>query len=661
MPDTHAADLHAASALPLSRIVVLDLTLARAGPTCVRHLGDWGADVIRIEPPDQGGEDIAGNRDGFDFQNLHRNKRMVQLNLKSRDGHAAFMRLVETADVIVENMRANVKHRLGIDWETVHKVNPRLVYGSISGFGQTGPYSARAGVDQIAQGMGGLMSITGLPGQGPVRVGIPIADLTAGNLLAFGIMTALFERERTGVGRWVHTSLLEVQTFMLDFQAARWLRDGEVAGQAGNDHPTGIPTGVFPTADGHINIAASSGRLWPRFAAAAGHPEWATDPAWATQVQRSDARKDINATIAEVTRTQPSAHWIELFEEAGIPCGPINTIDQVFADPQVRHLGLAAPVEHRRLGQTHLVASPVNMSGIARGVRDRDAGEGGAHGVGADEPGIYGGRDRWAAGSGGVVGRGLLDRLSGAPSAGPRPLEVVAAQPAGDVHGLADHEQPGDGADRHGLGGEGPGVDSAQRDLGLRVALRARGRDGERVEAGAEGAQDAVGLFGHRQRREVDGEGGGQALGENLRQQRARLGFRAAALAVDQGGRGVQAGQQVDGGEFAGAQVGRDLQDGGAGEAAMGEQHRLAEASAAGAGDDGERHAAERAHQSEGVVGDGERDESGADCGQLQAEAGGDVVGEAGGAELGDREAAGREDEAGRLQWSGVGRQLEVV
>ena len=372
MPDTQTApqpDSHAGGKLPLAGLVVLDLTLARAGPTCVRHLGDWGADVIRIEPPESGGEEISGDRDGPDFQNLHRNKRMVQLNLKSPEGHAAFMKLVRTADVIVENMRAAVKHRLHISWDDVHAVNPRLVYGSISGFGQTGPYGARAGVDQIAQGMSGLMSITGLPGQGPVRAGIPVADLTAGNLLAFGIMTALFERERTGLGRWVHTSLLEVQTFMLDFQAARWLMKGEVAGQAGNDHPTGIPTGVFPTTDGHINIAASSGRLWDRFTAAIGHPEWALREGWTTQVGRSKDRKAINSAISEVTKTQSSAHWIELFEGIGIPCGPIYTIDQTFADPQIKHLGLATPVDHPRLGRTELVASPVNMSGIPRGIR----------------------------------------------------------------------------------------------------------------------------------------------------------------------------------------------------------------------------------------------------------------------------------------------------
>ncbi len=370
MPDT-AADpkLMTETRLPLSRITVLDLTLARAGPTAVRHLADWGAQVIRIEPPETGGEEISGARHGFDFQNLHRNKRAIRLNLKSPEGHAAFMRLVERADVVVENMRAAVKHRLKIAWEDVQKVNPRIVYGSISGFGQDGPYGPRAGVDQIAQGMGGLMSITGLPGQGPVRVGIPIADLTAGNLLALGMVTALFDRETTGVGRWVQTSLLEAQVFMLDFQASRWLMAREVAPQAGNDHPTGIPTGVFPTSDGHINIAASSARLWERFCDTIGKPEWKQREGWQDQKGRSADRQAINAAIGDVTRHKPAAYWIELFEGAGIPCGPINTIDQVFADPQVRHLGLARPVRHPVLGDIELVSSPINMSGYSRDIR----------------------------------------------------------------------------------------------------------------------------------------------------------------------------------------------------------------------------------------------------------------------------------------------------
>ncbi|MGH7081370.1 MAG: CaiB/BaiF CoA transferase family protein [Acetobacteraceae bacterium] len=370
MPDSRTEPtLVGETSLPLSTLTVLDLTLARAGPTAVRHLADWGAKVIRIEPPSTSSEGIAGDRDGPDFQNLHRNKRMIALNLKTSAGHAAFMRLAAKADVIVENMRAGVKHRLGIAYEDVRALNPRIVYASISGFGQDGPYGSRAGVDQIAQGMGGLMSITGLSGQGPVRVGIPIADLTAGNLLALGVMVALYERERTGVGRWVQTSLLEAQVFMLDFQATRWLMKHEVAPQAGNDHPTGIPTGVFPASDGLINIAASSARLWGRFCEAIGRPEWKAKEGWQTQQGRSAARAAINAAIAEVTREKPASHWIELFAEAGIPCGPINTIDKVFADPQVGHLGMARAVTHPRLGRIELVGSAISLSGVPKEIR----------------------------------------------------------------------------------------------------------------------------------------------------------------------------------------------------------------------------------------------------------------------------------------------------
>jgi crotonobetainyl-CoA:carnitine CoA-transferase CaiB-like acyl-CoA transferase len=355
--------------LPLNGITVLDLTLARAGPTAARHFADWGANVIRIEPPASDGEDVAGRRHGFDFQNLHRNKRAITLNLKSKEGHEAFMRLAAKADVVLENMRANVKHRLKVSYDDVKAINPRIVYGSISGFGQDGPYGPRAGVDQIAQGMGGLMSITGEPGRGPMRVGIPIDDLTAGNLLAMGCMMALLDRERTGVGRWVTTSLLEAQIFMLDFQASRWLMEGEVAGQAGNDHPTGIPTGVFPTADGHINIAASSSRVFSRFCEAIERKDWLDDAEWKTQVGRSKHRKAINAAIGEITKTKPSSHWIELFETNGIPCGPIYSIDQVFADPQVKHLGMATKMNSPYVGEAEVVASGINISGFSKAIR----------------------------------------------------------------------------------------------------------------------------------------------------------------------------------------------------------------------------------------------------------------------------------------------------
>jgi crotonobetainyl-CoA:carnitine CoA-transferase CaiB-like acyl-CoA transferase len=388
-----------ATHLPLGRIRVLDLTVARAGPTCVRHLADWGAEVIRIEPPASAGSDTGGDRDGFDYQNLHRNKRTMVLDLKSEEGRQIFFRLAERADVIVENMRARVKHRLGIDYEAVRRVNPKIVYASISGFGQTGPYGHRAGVDQIAQGMGGLMSITGHPDTEPVRVGIPIADLTAGNLLALAVMMALFDRERTGEGRWVHTSLLEAMVFMLDFQASRWLLAGQVAGQAGNDHPTAIPTGVFPTADRPITIAASSPRMWERFCEALGRSEWKDRAEWSTRDGRSERRAEINRAIAGVTATQPSLHWIELLDEAGIPCGAINTIDQVFEDPQVEHLAMARPVDHPRLGAQRLVGTPINFDGLQDEIRSPTP-EAGQHGaeilaqLGYDEAAIAGLRSK---------------------------------------------------------------------------------------------------------------------------------------------------------------------------------------------------------------------------------------------------------------------------
>jgi len=360
--------------LPLSRFTVLDLTHARAGPTAVRQLADWGARVIKIEPPGDDGRDVTGSkREGFDFQNLHRNKRSLALNLKAPEGHALFMKLAEQADVIVENFRSTVKHRLGVDYDSVKKVNPRIVYGSISGFGQTGPYAKRPGVDQIAQGMGGLMSITGFPGQGPVRVGIPIDDLCAGLLLAQAILMALIEREQSGEGQWVHTSLLEAQIFMLDFQASRWLQAGEVAKQAGNDHPTGIPTGLFPTADGQINIAASGDQMFRRFCEAADALHLLDDPDYKTGPARSKNRKALNEIIAEITRKRPSAYWVELLNEIGVPCGPLYTIDQTFADPQVQHLEMARPMDHHRLGELKVVGQAINMTKTPEPARMRIA------------------------------------------------------------------------------------------------------------------------------------------------------------------------------------------------------------------------------------------------------------------------------------------------
>ncbi|NQW09802.1 MAG: CoA transferase [Alphaproteobacteria bacterium] len=349
----------------LKRFTVLDLTRVRSGPTCVRQLADWGANVIKIELPEalEGGNQLGGKRHGSDFQNLHRNKRALSLNLKEAEGVAVLSKMVETADVVVENFRPDVKTRLGIDYDALAAINPRIVYASISGFGQDGPYAKRPGFDQIAQGMGGLMSITGLPGQGPVRAGIPLADLTAGLFASIGIFIALLEREESGKGQWVQTSLLQAQAFMLDFQAARWTMDGDVPKQAGNDHPTSIPTGVFTTTDGYINIAVAGQAIWTRFCTSIDRGDLVDHPDYATGEARSANRHALNAIIDAITRTRSSEEWVTSFNEAGVPAGPINTIDKVFQDPQVQHLRLAREIDSPTIGRRiGLVGQPVVLS-----------------------------------------------------------------------------------------------------------------------------------------------------------------------------------------------------------------------------------------------------------------------------------------------------------
>lgn len=345
----------------LENVRVLDLTRVRSGPTAVRQLADWGADVIRIEQPEALEADgaLGAARHTADFQNLQRNKRSITLNLKTDEGMAIFRKLADTADVIVENFRPDVKQRLGIDYATLSKTNERLIYASISGFGQTGPYAKRPGFDQIAQGMGGLMSITGAPGEGPMRVGIPIADLCAGHFCAQGILLALYERERSGKGQWLHTSLLQAMIAMLDFQAARYTVSNQVAGQAGNNHPTSIPTGVFETKDGYINIAVAGEATWSRFCKSIGKDDWQDHQDYKDAELRSKNRDQLNALINEVTVTKDSEIWIETFGEAGVPSGPIYTIDKTFADPQVQHLEMFASVNSEVMGNIDLIAQPV--------------------------------------------------------------------------------------------------------------------------------------------------------------------------------------------------------------------------------------------------------------------------------------------------------------
>ena len=367
----HDAPQAPSQRLPLARFKVLDLTLARAGPSCVRTLADWGADVIRIEPPPEAGEasEVVGRRDGSDFQNLHRNKRAITLNLKTDEGREIFMRLAEQADVVVENMRPSVARRLGVDFEQVRKRNPRIVYGSISGFGQYGPYTERPSIDQIAQGMTGIMSVTGFPGQGPLRVGVAVTDIMAGAFLAQGILIALLDREVSGEGRWVQTSLLEAGITLMDFQATRWTMDKKVPPQEGNNHPTNTPMGLFPTADGFLNLAATSNKNFVKFCKLIGREKMGTDPRFASAGLRARNKEALNELIATALRAKTSKEWFDIMVAERIPCGPVYNVREVFADPQVEELRIKRSVKHPRLGELDLIAQPCEITGFDRALR----------------------------------------------------------------------------------------------------------------------------------------------------------------------------------------------------------------------------------------------------------------------------------------------------
>ena len=354
---------HQPASAALQRFRVIDLTQVRAGPTACRQLADWGADVVQVQMPEHmRGDDTLGGQDGSDYQYTHRNKRSITLNLKEAEGIRVLKKLIAGADVVVENFRPDVKFRLGIDYETLCKDNPGLVYASISGFGQTGPLASRPGFDQIAQGMGGLMSVTGMAEQGPMRVGIPIADLCAGIFAAQGILVALLEREASGKGQWLHTSLLESMVYMMDFQTSRWLIDGEVASQAGNFHPTSIPTGVYKARDGYMNIAVFGSKIWERFCDILGAPEWVTDERYKDKMGRSVYRDSLNAEINRRLSLQDRSYWIKALNEGGVACGHINNLQEVFEEPQVQHLGMVHEVVSNTQGLQRLVGQPVQLA-----------------------------------------------------------------------------------------------------------------------------------------------------------------------------------------------------------------------------------------------------------------------------------------------------------
>ncbi len=353
-----------ASSTALARFRILDLSRVRAGPTCVKQFADFGADVVKIESPPgvDPNEAMGGPRHGPDMQNLHRNKRAMTLNLKLPEAREVLARLVKTADVVVENYRPDVKYRLGLDFDALSKMNPRIILASISGFGQDGPYRERPGFDQIAQGMSGLMSVTGVPGQGPMRTGAAIADVAAGLFAALGIMTALLEREVSGKGQWVQSSLLQSGIALLDFQAARYLMKGEVPAQVGNDHPTSMPTSAYRTSDGYLNVGASGEGMWQRLCKAIGREDLAATDEFRDNQRRANNRAALNEILNREFASAPTAKWVEVLNEAGVPCGPIYKVDEVFDDPQVKHLEAAAEVDHPLLGRFRVVNQAVKLS-----------------------------------------------------------------------------------------------------------------------------------------------------------------------------------------------------------------------------------------------------------------------------------------------------------
>ena len=345
----------------LSHIKVIDLCRARSGPTAVRQLSEMGAQVIKVEAL-VSDDDGTGVRHGFDFQNVHPNKRSMTLNLKHPDGRAVLLRMVERSDVVVENFRPDVKHRLGIDYEALSQINPRLVYGSISGFGETGPYRDRPGLDQIAQGLSGLMTVNGEPGRGPMRVGLPIADLTAGFMLAHGIVCALLERERSGRGQWVHTSLLQANIRLMEFQAARYLLAGEVPGQAGNYHPISEPTGVYRASDGSLIIQAGGQTMFKRLCDALEGPELFTDARFVDGTTRLAHRPELTVEIEKRLASRTAGEWVSRLTEFGVPAGPVLNVEECFANEQVQTLPVVAEVDHPLLGHERLLGPGVNMA-----------------------------------------------------------------------------------------------------------------------------------------------------------------------------------------------------------------------------------------------------------------------------------------------------------
>jgi crotonobetainyl-CoA:carnitine CoA-transferase CaiB-like acyl-CoA transferase len=345
---------------------VIDVTSALSGPYCTMLLGDLGAEVIKIEEPKSGDAlrksgPFAKGEGGY-FLYGNRNKKGMTLNLRSEKGREILLRLLEDADVFVENFRPSVKKRLGIDYPALKKINPGLIYCSISGFGQTGPWADRPGFDQIAQGMSGLMSVTGFCHSGPTRVGVAVGDSIAGMFAAHGILAALIERAASGRGQFVETSLLEGLIAVLGFQAAKYFITGETPLQQGNDHGTTAPYGTFRTKDGHVNIASGRQNMWERLCAALGIEDLVSDPRFKSIPDRVEHKEELKGLIEEKLTARTSDEWVEILNGEGIACGPIYTVDQVFNDPHVLHREMLLEADHPVAEKIKLIGFPVKLT-----------------------------------------------------------------------------------------------------------------------------------------------------------------------------------------------------------------------------------------------------------------------------------------------------------
>ena len=370
------------ASLPLDGLRVLDCTQIMAGPFCTLLLADMGADVVKVENPDGGDYGrkmgppfVKGRSDAF--LAINRNKRSLALNLRSEDGRRVFKALAERADVVVENFRPGTLERLGLGYPQLSEINPALIYCSISGFGQTGPYRDRGGFDLVAQGMSGLMSVTGTPGGPPVKVGVPITDLTAGMYAAYGILIAYLHRLRTGEGQLVDTSLLEAGIAYTFWESSGYFATGEVPGPLGSAHRLSAPYEAFRTKDGYINVGAANQGTWEALCQAIGREELAGDPRYVSPGDRKLREAELAGLLAQTFSRDTTQHWTEVLEAAGVPSGPINDLDQVYADPQVRHRDMVVELDDPELGRLRNIGIPVKLSRTPGRIRRRapDLGE----------------------------------------------------------------------------------------------------------------------------------------------------------------------------------------------------------------------------------------------------------------------------------------------